>query len=625
MRRSLSIIPIALCWCVVVPCADVPAGPGPAVALREDIERLFVDLDSNEFSVRSLAFERLQDLSADNASRRLLAEAVEQAMVDADLSFEVRRQLERLRRDLPPAELSPSPKIDTGVLDQLLAQLADDSYARRLGAESRLRWLLSNPDSVGLIYERVKHYAANVHLTHEQTRSLVQIYEGARAAWLEDRARLEDPEAPAEQIRLVVDRLAGANGEDRFRLTNELAAVVELRDLLASDANIDPIREALEARLAAGGFSPEAAARLNEMLALTKPAMVAEFWNEGRHGNIQRLLVDVPSVTEGLGTSHFDRIDDETAHVVTGVTLSEGDYPVGVAIPHPAPDPRYRTAFFHLVNLPTPRRRMAYEYRVKGDEAARYAAIAARTLERYLARQLPMGERELTMITQFDPREVSRFAGRYLATVDDRTAVIQRAEYVGPRVPLPPPEDGRIATQSGGGQEGEPPGLAPVPLDGPSIHGLLCSYLASKGTKEAVPGLLTAIEDNRLLAPSETRPYRFDRFAALAIAERDPWPDVDHWLARVLTRREELVLGQVAGPELGATAASILLRRHGGRLDDFDLIATDDVFARPYGLECYRWKTSDAPRKVADWWTTIQQDKPESQESPVEFKKENDE
>ena len=50
--------------------------------------------------------------------------------------------------------------------------------------------------------------------------------------------------------------------------------------------------------------------------------MVAEYWQGGRHLNIQRLLVGVPSVSEG-GTSHFDRIDDDTAHCAAGVNLKE--------------------------------------------------------------------------------------------------------------------------------------------------------------------------------------------------------------------------------------------------------------------------------------------------------------
>ncbi len=579
MRPTLSYMAIAVCWYAVGACAALAADAESIASTRERIERLLVDLDSAEFSTRTRAFEQLQELSAHDASRKLLAELVERALVGAEISFEVRKQLERLRRDLPPAELSPSLEIDADAIDGLLTQLADDSYARRLGAESRLRWLLDSADAVGLIYERVKHAAANVRPAHEQTRSLERIYERSRAAWLEDETRNEDPGAQKEQIEHLVEQLADSNLEEMFRLTGEPAAVVELRDLLASDANIAPIRDALEARVAAGVDSLEAQKRLTELLNLTKPAMIAEYWIGGRHLNIQRLLIGVPSVVEGRGTSHFDRIDDRTAHCVAGVNLSEGDYPVGVAVPHPI----QRTAFFHLINQPTPRRRMAYEYRVKEAEAVRHAALVTRTFERYLARRLPIDERELTLIMQFDPSKVSRFAGRYLTSVDDR----------------------RIALRGTAGVA--PPTETPIPTDGPSIHGLLCSWLASKGTQDAVPELLKAIEENCVAAPSETVPCRFDRFAALAIAQRDPWPDVDRWLGKVLTRQETLIHGQTEGPELGATAASILLRRHDRSPDDFGLIPSGEVFARRYGLEAYRWKTPDAEQDVANWWEKRQE------------------
>jgi len=60
----------------------------------------------------------------------------------------------------------------------------------------------------------------------------------------------------------------------------------------------------------------------------------------------------------GVRPTHFDRCDDRSAHYVSGNSLSPGDYPVGVAFSHP----RQENAFFDLVNLPTPRRRMAYPY-----------------------------------------------------------------------------------------------------------------------------------------------------------------------------------------------------------------------------------------------------------------------
>lgn len=586
MGRLPWILLIAVCWGLVAACADAAGPPEPSPALGEEIEQLFVDLDADEFSVRTAAFERLQELSTQENARPLLAEAVTRAMVDTEISFEVRKQLERLGRDLPVVDLAPALKTDVLTIDQLLAQLADDSYARRLGAESRLRWLLAGADAVGLIYERVKHCAASVRHTREQTRTLRQIYESARAAWLDDKARQNDPVASAEQIERLIGQIAQGDLKDQFRLTEEPTAVVELRDLLANDANVGPIRTALEARLPTVDEPSEAARHLNELLELTKPAMVAEYWRSGRHEGIQHLLVGVPSIIENQGASHFDRIDDQTAHCVSGVNLSEGDYPVGVAFPHP----RERNSFFHLVNLPTPRRRMAYEYHVKEDEGGRYAALVARTLDRYLTERLAIDERALSMIMQFDPREVSRFAGRYLATVDDRRAVIQST----------------VGTT--------PPDNAVISREGPSIHGLLCSWLASKGTQDAMPGLLVAIENNRVLPPNETSPCRFDRFAALAIAQRDPWPDVDQWLAKMLSRNEPMVLGQDELPELGATAAAILLGRHNGSLDDFDLIACGDGYARRYGFQAYRYAVPDGGRKVAAWWKN-QQDEQDQESS----------
>ncbi len=577
MRLSPLILLFAVGCCATRVCATPPANAKSGGTLTDEIQQLFVDLDSSEFSLRTQAFERLQELSADQGARQLLAESVEQAMVDAEISFEVRKQLERVRRGLPPVSLPPSLTIDADMIDRLLQQLGDDSYARRLGAESRLCWLLGNAEAVDLVYRQVKRVAGDEHLKGEQIRSLQQIYEDARAAWLEADRRKEDPETSAEQVGELVRRLVASDPDDKFRLTNEPAALVEIRDLLASDANIAPIRKILEARLAEGGLSPEAERRLTELAELTRPAMVAEFWNEGRHANTQRLLVGVPSVTE-LGTSHFDRIDDQTAHVVTGVNLSEGDYPVGVAIPHPSADPRYQSAFFHLVNLPTPGRRMAYEYRVKDDEAARYGALASRTLERYLARKEPLNEREVNTITEFEPHAVSGFAGRYLATVDDRPL----NERSGPDVSLPIGENTDRSVLS--------------------IHALLSSWLAVKGTRDAAPGLLTAIEEGRVLPPAQSLPYRFDWLAALAIARRDPWAEVDRWLQSVLNRREGLILGEVDGPELGATAAAILLERHGRKPDEFGLLPSGDPMVRQYGPGTYRYGTPSGPEKVAEWW-----------------------
>lgn len=582
MRMSSSSLAIALGCCALIPSALAAIPPESNQTIATKIDRLLTELDSDDYSLRTRAFEDLKELAEDNASRQFLADSLERAVVDAEISFEVRKQLERLRRDLPLPETPPSPRINADEIDRLVAQLGDDSYARRLGARSRLLWLVENAETAELAYRRLKHRDLNDRLTPEQIRSLKPIYAKARAAWLEDERRKDDPAVSAEEIDRLVERLAARTTEALFPLTDQPLVVAELRDLMASDRNVTPIAQALEARLANNDLDPDAERRLQNLLDLTKPAMAAEFWVHGRHTNIQRLLVDVPSETEGVGTSHFDRIDDKTAHVVCGVSLSEGDYPVGVAIPHPTSDPRYATAFFHLVNLPNPRRRMAYEYRVQGDETLRFRAIARRTLQRYTDQKIAITQRDLMIITQFDPEEVSHFAGQYLVTMDDR------------RVAAPNIVLDTIPTQQA------------VESEGLSIHGLLCSWLARKGTQQAVPGLLEAIEKNRVLPPSQESPYRFDRLAALAIAARDPWPEVESWLLDVVPRREGLVRDQVDGPELGATTAAILLRRHESSPSDLGLVECGDVITKQYGLKTYRYGAPDGPKRVAQWWATHQ-------------------
>src|SRR5581483_3855094 len=136
------------------------------------------------------------------------------------------------------------------------------------------------------------------------------------------------------------------------------------------------VKAALEKRLADGQLANDAQTRLTAVLDWTRPAMTAEFWQSGRHLGIQHMIVGVPHFPQGARrASHFDSIDDQTAHCVSGNSLSPGDYPVGVFFPHPLT----LEACFQLVNLPTPRKRMAYEYYVKRDESLRRAEISQRT------------------------------------------------------------------------------------------------------------------------------------------------------------------------------------------------------------------------------------------------------
>ncbi len=200
--------------------------------------------------------------------------------------------------------------------------------------------------------------------------------------------------------------------------TDRRIARQELLDVLSQDREVPRVKAALEARLR-GKLDQAAAARLRELLDLTRPALVAECWIGRVQRPEQHLVVGQPMQSPfAAHPSHFDRADDHVAHCVSGNALLPGDYPVGVAFPAPnwnSPE----EAVFHLVNLPTPRRQIAYSYYVKTDPAARLAKLSRRTLDRFLADKKLLNDSELGMLGQLDPGEVSRFASRYFLAMED--------------------------------------------------------------------------------------------------------------------------------------------------------------------------------------------------------------
>jgi hypothetical protein len=280
----------------------------------------------------------------------------------------------------------------------------------------------------------------------------------------------------------------------------------------------------------------------------------------------QHLLVGVPTLSPGAARATcFDRVDDRVARCASGNTLAPGDYPVGEAFPHP----RQETAFFHLVSLPTPRRRMAYVSCGNADEKKRLAALSRRTLDRMLADKRLLSEPELVMLEQLDPAEVSRFAGRYFLLVDDKRMSQTGAHRLGGR---------------------------------PSRFGMICARLAIDGGKEAMPGLAEAIAKNRFLPPTLQTPYRLEWLAALSIAARDPWPGVDVWLADRVDQSGSLVEGQSEAAELGATAAAVLLKRHGQDPAGFGLLPAPEALVKHLNVNGYRFSGKDASAKIRQWW-----------------------
>ena len=285
---------------------------------------------------------------------------------------------------------------------------------------------------------------------------------------------------------------------------------------------------------------------------------------------MQHLIIGVPQMAEAaMRPTHFDRIDDQTAHCVSGNSLEPGDYPVGRAIPFPHTGDN---VMFHLINLPTPRRRLAYEYYLRRDESERLLDISRRTLEDYLAKRHALSVEEVTMLCHLDPRAVSRFLGPYFQAVPDRP----------------------LSSASAG-----VPGAA-------TLHSTICLIMSIIGTQEAVPALEKIARANSGQKLTYENPFCFAWIATLAIARRDPWPDIDTWLASLIDETEPLISNADPVPDLGSTAAGLLLERHEVSPYAFDLEpAGTETFERS-AFVGYRFMSDSGRQEVKAWWAKEQ-------------------
>jgi len=539
--------------------ADVPLA-ADSERLRDEVARLISQLDSDHFEVRRASAEQLEQLVAKPELGQFLAAEFQRVLVRPDVSFEVRWRLNRWRQQLPAPPPDPAAAVSTKELDELVRRLDDDSYARRVGAAERLGWLLGNPKLICPVMVRLKQRLAAAPGGAEDRGPLEAAYGRAREAWLLGApADGELPVVSNEQIGAWLDDLVADVPPGNAAAARRCAtAERELLDLLARDPYAPRVTEALRARLRRDPGT-RAAERLQALLDWTKPAIVAEIWQrpsaeiqQGRHCALRPVL--------------FDRVDDGVAHCVSGNSLSPGDYPVGEAFPPPRSE---SPVFFYLVSLPTPRRRMAYSYYAQTDEKKQLMALSRRTLDRVLADKRPLSESELLMLEGLDPTEVSRFAGQYFLLVDDSSLAAAG----------PPRPGGR-----------------------PSRFGLICACLAADGVKDAVPGLTKAIAQERFLPATNHAPYRLHWVATLSIAARDPWPEVDAWLADRIGQSETLVGGEASAPELGATAAAILLGRHGQTPGEFGLHVSADPLLIQLHVDGYRFGAAEAQKKVQQWW-----------------------
>src|SRR5262249_30614073 len=155
----------------------------------------------------------------------------------------------------------------------------------------------------------------------------------------------------------------------------------------------------------------------------------------------------------------------------------------------------------------------------------RLRELSERTTAWMKAQKRCLTEREIALLRQLNGAEVSRFAGPYLLSIDDR--------------PKAEPEEFQFGGRG-------------------SRHALLCGVLLEVGTHEVLPDLAEASRRGSLPAPTEELRYHIGWLAAFAIAERDPWPGLDEWLASLIDLSQPISTLSDPPPEVGATAAAIL-------------------------------------------------------------------
>jgi hypothetical protein len=323
--------------------------------------------------------------------------------------------------------------------------------------------------------------------------------------------------------------------------------------------------QALAERIAATDDS-SVRSRLQPLVDYARPAMIAEVWKNYQLVTVQHLIVGVPQVPEGAPrATHFDRIDDSSAHCVSGNSLSEGDYPVGVAIPGPEPN---RDCMFHLINVPTPRRHLAYECQLKRDDSRRLQEISQRTLDDILEQQTVLAELQVLMLGSLDPGTVSRFVGPYFQSVSDHGLLDTSSDLAG-----------QI-----------------------TINGGICYMLTQMGTHEAVPALEQLARSGQLGKPGSDNPYQIAWIAALAIAQRDPWPGIDEWLATLIDDSTPLITNVDPSPQLGATAAGLLLDRQGVSTRPFGLEPAGQAVVERFRFSPYRFLSAKDHEDVRRFW-----------------------
>jgi hypothetical protein len=370
-----------------------------------------------------------------------------------------------------------------------------------------------------------------------------------------------------------------------------------LLDALTQADAVQRVNTAVEAALERDALDDDALdddalARLQRLREWARPTLAAEYWQRRENLTVQLFVVGVPSQAPGARrATRFDRVTDEVALCSAGNALSPGEYPLGVAFPHP----REQASFFHLVSLPTARERLIYQYEIERvDEAERLAELTRRTLEPSITHARPLDDAQLWLLGQLDQPTVAVMLREYFAGVPDEPFDMSQ--------------------------------LAPMLSDVSSVHRTACLMLALDGSHEVVPTLVEAARNRRFMSLSIDDPPAMAWIAALAIAARNPWEGVDRWLAALVECTDRISFSQKSRGDVGATAAAMLLLRNELQPRDFGLAAREplqrnlhDRFEAPInadyrrrmfedrmfkqlGLTPYTFADNDGRLAFQQWW-----------------------
>ncbi|MBA4020537.1 MAG: hypothetical protein C0483_25540 [Pirellula sp.] len=584
MLRVTGLVTTALLLAVSCGGAFAQNAAAPTATLAE-VERHLETLASDDFSAREAASRALLRLAATPDGAALVNEGISRRAPALDVDLEARELLAELRQALPPGppDARGAATLDAVEVDSLLRALDAAEFARRDAAQARLTAAAGETRNLPVLVDRTKSRLATSRISLDTRRRLEVVWDAVWSAWLQHEPKPGELREVADaDIEALIDQLlrAGGNGDKGADAVHGHAtAERELLFLLARDDLLPRLRAILEKRWKAAEASSlplDAVERLQTVYDWSRPAMVAEFWEGGEHKAIQHLILGVPNQPANAPKpSLFDRCDDRTAHCVSGNSLSPGDWPVGVFFPHPSS--LQDGAQFHLKNLPTPRRRLAYQYEVPTHlsrerqqtlDAVRRKAITRNTCRRWLEEKHRLVSRELDMLPVLDPEEVSLFAADYLTTVPDE------------RIPHDSP------TAFGNG----------------SSHGLFCYQLSRIGTASAGVALQKAIDRKLVLLPVEETPYRMDWVALLVVAERYRWPGRDAWLAEHIASTDAINIREPDVADVGASVAAVLVRATGGSESEFALKRHE--FPELIDLENpgFRFTRPEGRAAVEMWW-----------------------